>query len=103
VAGVPLGQLIYHLRDLLLLGLVGGFVTLILNPVVVSLQHWGVKRRGGAVAIVTFVALLIFLVSPSCSATAHSTASRISRRRFALRQPSPDGQGWIDISFAVPR
>jgi len=24
----------------LLLGLVGGFVTLILNPVVVSLQHW---------------------------------------------------------------
>jgi len=45
------GQLIYHLRDLLLLGLVGGFVTLILNPVVVSLQHWGVKRRGGAVAL----------------------------------------------------
>ena len=54
-------QLIYHLRDLLLLGLVGGFVALILNPVVVSLQHWRVKRRGGAVAIVTFVALLVFL------------------------------------------
>lgn len=62
VAGVYLsGQLIYHLRDLLLLGLVGGFVALILNPVVVSLQHWRVKRRGAAVAIVTFVALLIFL------------------------------------------
>jgi len=40
VAGVYLsGQLIYHLRDLLLLGLVGGFVALILNPIVVSLQH----------------------------------------------------------------
>jgi predicted PurR-regulated permease PerM len=62
VAGVYLsGQLIYHLRDLLLLGLVGGFVALILNPVVVSLQHWRVKRRGAAVAIVTLVALLIFL------------------------------------------
>src|SRR5580704_11722485 len=62
VAGVYLsGQVIYHLRDLLLLGLVGGFVALILNPVVVALQHWRVKRRGGAVAIVTFVALLIFL------------------------------------------
>ena len=62
VAGVYLaGQVIYHLRDLLLLGMVGGFVALILNPIVVSLQHWRVKRRGGAVAIVTFVALLAFL------------------------------------------
>jgi predicted PurR-regulated permease PerM len=55
------GQVIYHLRVLLLLGLVGGFIALILNPVVVTLQHWRVKRRGAAVAIVTFVALLIFL------------------------------------------
>lgn len=62
VAGVYLsGQLIYHLRILLLLGLVGGFIALILNPLVVALQHWRVKRRGAAVAIVTFVALLIFL------------------------------------------
>ncbi len=62
VAGVYLsGQVIYHLRDLLMLGLVGGFIALILNPVVVALQHWRVKRRGGAVAIVTFVALLVFL------------------------------------------
>jgi predicted PurR-regulated permease PerM len=62
VAGVYLsGQVIYHLRTLLLLGLVGGFVALILNPVVVSLQHWRIKRRGAAVAIVTFAALLFFL------------------------------------------
>jgi predicted PurR-regulated permease PerM len=62
VAGVYLaGQVIYHLRDLLMLGLVGGFIALILNPLVVALQHWRVKRRGGAVAIVTFVALLAFL------------------------------------------
>ena len=62
VAGVYLsGQLIYHLRILLLLGLVGGFIALILNPLVVALQHWRVKRRGAAVAIVTVGALLIFL------------------------------------------
>jgi predicted PurR-regulated permease PerM len=62
VAGVYLaGQVIYHLRDLLLLGLVGGFVALILNPIVVALQHWRIKRRGGAVAIVTFMALLVFM------------------------------------------
>ncbi|HEY5092109.1 MAG TPA: AI-2E family transporter [Acidimicrobiales bacterium] len=55
------GQVIYHLRALLMLGLVGGFIALILNPMVVALQHWRVKRRGGAVAIVTLVALVIFL------------------------------------------
>jgi predicted PurR-regulated permease PerM len=55
------GQVIYHLRDLLMLGLVGGFIALILNPMVIALQHWRVKRRGGAVAIVTFAALVIFL------------------------------------------
>jgi predicted PurR-regulated permease PerM len=55
------GQVIYHLRALLLLGVVGGFIALILNPIVVSLQHWRIQRRGGAVAVVTFVALLIFL------------------------------------------
>jgi predicted PurR-regulated permease PerM len=55
------GQVIYHLRDLLMLGLIGGFIALILNPMVVGLQHWRIKRRGGAVAIVTFGALLVFL------------------------------------------
>jgi len=40
------GQVLYHLRDLLLLGLIGGFIALILNPMVVALQHWRVKRRG---------------------------------------------------------
>jgi predicted PurR-regulated permease PerM len=55
------GQVIYHLRDLLMLGLIGGFIALILNPMVVALQHWKVKRRGGAVAIVTLAALVVFL------------------------------------------
>jgi predicted PurR-regulated permease PerM len=55
------GQVIYHLRDLLMLGLIGGFIALILNPMVIGLQHWRVKRRGGAVAIVTLAALVVFL------------------------------------------
>jgi predicted PurR-regulated permease PerM len=62
VAGVYIAaQVIYHIRILLMLGLVGGFLALILNPIVVALQHWRIKRRGAAVAIVTFVALLVFL------------------------------------------
>jgi predicted PurR-regulated permease PerM len=101
VAGVYLaGQLIYHLRDLLLLGLVGGFIALILNPVVVALQHWRIKRRGGAVAIVTFVALLIFLglavlfgypLVNGITHFAHALPGYVRRAQH--------GQGWIGRLF----
>jgi predicted PurR-regulated permease PerM len=94
------GQVIYHLRVLLLLGLVGGFIALILNPVVVSLQHWRVKRRGGAVAIVTFVALLIFLGLavlfgyPLINGITHFATALPGYVRRAQ-----NGQGWIGHLF----
>ncbi len=53
------GKLLYRLRDIVLLMLVGGFLALILNPLVAALQRWKVPRRGVAVAIVTLWALLI--------------------------------------------
>ena len=103
VAGVYLaGQLIYHLRDLLLLGLVGGFIALILNPVVVALQHWRIKRRGGAVAIVTFVALLIFLglavlfgypLVNGITHFAHALPGYVRRAQH--------GQGWIGVPLIL--
>jgi predicted PurR-regulated permease PerM len=55
------GKLIYRLRDVLLLILVAGFVAVILNPLVVKLQRWRIKRRGWAVAVVALWALLVFL------------------------------------------
>ena len=55
------GKLIYRLRDILLIIVVAGFVALILNPLVVALQHWHVKRRGWAVAVVTLCALVVFI------------------------------------------
>ncbi|HUZ42558.1 MAG TPA: AI-2E family transporter [Acidimicrobiales bacterium] len=101
VAGVYLaGQLIYHLRDLLLLGVVGGFIALILNPLVVALQHWRVKRRGGAVAIVTFVALLIFMGLavlfgyPLVNGITHFATALPGYVRSAEH-----GQGWIGHLF----
>ncbi len=54
------GRLVYKLREILLLLVVGGFIALLLNPAVVFFQRHGVRRRGGAVAIVTIVALLAF-------------------------------------------
>jgi predicted PurR-regulated permease PerM len=54
------GRLIYKLREILLLMVVAGFIALLLNPAVVGLRRLGVKRRGGAVSIVTVLALVAF-------------------------------------------
>jgi predicted PurR-regulated permease PerM len=56
-----LGKLVYRLRDVILIIVVAGFVALILNPLVVALQRWGIRRRGGAVAIVVLWSLVVFL------------------------------------------
>jgi predicted PurR-regulated permease PerM len=55
------GKLIYRIRDIVLLLLVAGFVAVLLNPIVVLLQRRLVARRGAAVAIVTLLAVLIFI------------------------------------------
>ncbi len=54
------GKILYRLRDIVLLMLVGSFVALVVNPQVVALQRWRVKRRGFAVLIVTFWTVLVF-------------------------------------------
>ncbi len=55
------GKLIYRLRDIVVLLLVAGFVTVLLNPIVNLLQRRLVRRRGIAVAIVTLWAVLVFI------------------------------------------
>ncbi len=55
------GKLIYRIRDIVLLLLVAGFVAVLLNPIVVLLQRRLVARRGAAVAIVTLLAVLVFI------------------------------------------
>jgi len=54
------GHLIYKLREILLLMVLAGFIALLLNPLVVQIQNHLVRRRGGAVAIVTAAAILVF-------------------------------------------
>jgi predicted PurR-regulated permease PerM len=55
-----LGKLIYRLRDIILLIVVSGFLALILNPLVVAVQRWGIRRRGWAVSVVTLMGVLAF-------------------------------------------
>jgi hypothetical protein len=39
------GKLLYRLRDVILLMVVAGFIALILNPLVLYVQHRGIRRR----------------------------------------------------------
>jgi predicted PurR-regulated permease PerM len=55
------GKLIYRLRDIVVLLLVAGFVTVLLNPIVNLVQRRLFRRRGVAVAIVTLWAVLVFI------------------------------------------
>ncbi len=55
------GKLIYRLRDIVLLMVVAGFVALLLNPLVLYLQQWRIRRRGLAVTVVTVWAALVFV------------------------------------------
>jgi len=54
------GKLLYRLRDVVLLVAVAGFIALLLNPLVVALQRWKIRRRGFAVTVVTFWAVIVF-------------------------------------------
>ena len=63
VAGVYVAaMLLYRLRYLLMLMLVGGFLALILNPLVAILQRWKLHRRGLAVAVVGVLSFLVFIL-----------------------------------------
>ena len=60
-AAFLLGKLVYRLRDVILLVVVAGFLAVILNPLVLFLQRWKIRRRGWAVAVVTLWGVLVFL------------------------------------------
>jgi predicted PurR-regulated permease PerM len=91
-----LANLVYRLRDVLLLIVVAGFVALILNPLVVALQHWGIRRRGWAVAVVTLLAVLVF--AGLAVAFGYPLANAIAHLANALPSyviSAEHGKGWI--------
>jgi predicted PurR-regulated permease PerM len=90
------GKLVYRLRDVLLLLVVAGFVALLLNPLVVALQRWRVKRRGLAVTIVTILGLIVF--AGLAAAFGYPLANGITHLAHALPGYVSDaehGRGWI--------
>jgi predicted PurR-regulated permease PerM len=90
------GEALYRLRAVLLLMLVGGFIAMLLNPLVVFLQNWKLPRRGMAVFVVTLIAVLLFIglafafgypLVNSTTHLAHALPRYVSQ--------AEKGKGWI--------
>jgi predicted PurR-regulated permease PerM len=90
------GKLAYRIRDVLLMIAVAGFFCLILNPLVVALQRWGIRRRGWAVAITATwtVAVFIGLLAAFGYPLAHGV-THFSQRLPSYVQAAEHGRGWI--------
>jgi predicted PurR-regulated permease PerM len=90
------GKLAYRIRDVLLMIAVAGFISLILNPLVVALQRWGIRRRGGAVAIVALWTVLVFagLLAAFGYPLAHGV-THFSQGLPSYVQAAEHGRGWI--------
>jgi predicted PurR-regulated permease PerM len=54
------GKIVDRLRDVILLVVMAAFLTVLLNPLVVALQRWRIKRRGLAVTVVVIWGLIVF-------------------------------------------
>jgi predicted PurR-regulated permease PerM len=90
------GKLAYRIRDVLLMIVVAGFVCLILNPMVLALQRWGIRRRGGAVAIVIVWTVAVFagLLAAFGYPLAHGV-THFSHGLPSYVQAAEHGRGWI--------
>jgi predicted PurR-regulated permease PerM len=90
------GKLLYRLRDVLLLVAVSGFVALVLNPLVLYLQGWKVPRRGFAVAIVTFWAVVVFAgLAVAFGWPLVNAANHLANQLPAYVDQAQHGRGWI--------
>jgi len=90
------GKLLYRLRDILLLMVVGGFIALLLNPMVDWLERHRIRRRGYAVTIVAFGTIVIFLAlafafgDPLVNGLTH-----LAHTLPSYVKKAEHGQGWL--------
>jgi predicted PurR-regulated permease PerM len=91
-----LGKLVYRLRDVLLLIIVAGFIALLLNPLVVALQRWKIKRRGWAVAVVTLWGLIVFLgLTLAFGYPLVGAITHLANKLPSYVNNAEHGKGWI--------
>jgi len=90
------GKLAYRIRDVLLMIAVAGFISLILDPLVVALQRRWIRRRGGAVALMAFWTVVVFagLLTAFGYPLAHGVTP-FSHGLPSYVQAAEHGRGWI--------
>ncbi len=90
------GKLLYRLRDILLLMVVGSFIALLLNPIVDWLERHRISRRGYAVTIVAIGTVVIFFAlafafgDPLVNGLTH-----LSHTLPKYVQKAEHGKGWL--------
>jgi len=95
VATYLAGQLLYLLRDIVLLMLVAGFTAMLLSPAVAKVQR-RVPRRGTAVAIVTLWAALVFLgLAAAFGVPLVNGITHLAGRMPGYVASAQHGSGWI--------
>jgi predicted PurR-regulated permease PerM len=90
------GKVIYRLRDVILLIVMAGFIALLLNPLVVMLEGWRIRRRGWAVAIVILWSVIVFI--GLAVAFGYPLANGIANLAHTLPRyvdAAQEGRGWI--------
>jgi predicted PurR-regulated permease PerM len=91
-----LGKVVYRLKDVILLIIVAAFVAVILNPAVVALQRWKIKRRGWAVAVVTLWALIVFVgLAIAFGVPLANGISHLAQKLPVYVGDAEHGRGWI--------
>jgi predicted PurR-regulated permease PerM len=89
------GKLVDRLRGIVLLLVVAGFIALLLNPLVVTLQRW-LKRRGIAVTVVTLLSVAAF--AGLAFAFGYPLINGLSHLATALPEyvtKAEAGKGWV--------
>jgi predicted PurR-regulated permease PerM len=90
------GKLAYRLRDVILMILVAGFLAVILNPLVVALQRWRIRRRGWAVTVVIVWATLVFIgLLAAFGYPLTNGLTHFSHQLPSYVQSAEHGSGWI--------
>jgi predicted PurR-regulated permease PerM len=90
------GKLIYRIRDIVLLFVVAGFVAVLLNPLVVVLERKLRLRRGGAVTIVSLLAVLAFVgLALAFGYPLVNGITHLANKLPSYISSAESGKGWI--------
>jgi predicted PurR-regulated permease PerM len=89
------GKVIDRLREVILLLVVAGFIALLLNPLVITLQRW-LRRRGAAVTVVTLLAVCAFAgLAAAFGYPLVNGISHLADDLPAYVTKVDQGQGWL--------